>query len=127
MVGPILDWGCGHGDDVVYLRNAYGYDPHHQPNLPTRGVKYNTVLCTYVLNTIPEYHDRCVILEEALEYLANRGWLYVSIRKVDNLMTDDTNHKEEEVSRQLLTGGFILLRSTGDMEIWGYRKVGSDG
>lgn len=29
-VGPILDWGCGKGADVMYLRNAYGYDPHFQ-------------------------------------------------------------------------------------------------
>ena len=123
LVGPILDWGCGNGDDVVFMRNAYGYDPQHQPDLPEQGELFNTVLCTYFLDTIPEYHDRCLVIAEALQYLFWGGWLYVAITRDDNLMTDTTNSRQDEVSEQLKVGGFTLIRSTGDTEIWAWHKT----
>ena len=123
MLGPILDWGCGQGYDVMFLRNAYGYDPNHQPNLPPDGEQYNTVLCTYFLDTILNYHDRCVVMGDACDYLADYGWIYVSIHKDDNLMVFSTTKQQEEVSDQLKRGGFTLVRSTGDTEIWGWQKI----
>jgi len=124
MIGPVLDWGCGRGDDVVYLRNAYGYDPHYQPELPSKGELFNTVAVTYVLNTIPEYHDRCVILEEALEYLAEGGWLYVTIRKGKKLKGwTQSGTWHGYVGDQLQSGGFTLVHGTSDMEIWGWQKT----
>jgi hypothetical protein len=107
---------------VEFIRNAYGYDPHHQPDLPERGELFNTILCTYVLDTISGYFDRCVILEKALEYLIEGGWLYVSIHREDTLMGGTPIPQQEDASQQLRLGGFTLLRSTGDMEIWGWQK-----
>ncbi len=123
LVGPVLDWGCGYGNDVIFMRNAYGYDPHYQPDLPDLGELYNTITVTYVLNTIPEYHDRCVILEEALEYLTRGGWLYVSIRKGKKLKGWTTKGTwQGYVGEQLRVGGFTLLHSLSGMEIWGWQK-----
>jgi len=124
LFGPVLDWGCGFGADVEYIRNAYGYDPHHQPKLPADGELFNTVLCTYVLNTIPDYYDRCRIVGDACDYLADYGWLYVTIRKGKDLKGwTQRGTWQGYVGDQLLVGGFTLLRSKGDMEIWGWQKV----
>src|SRR5210317_1528524 len=55
----ILDYGCGHGKDVEHLRslgyNAYGWDPYHGDTTIRLPVwKWDVILCTYVLNVIPE-------------------------------------------------------------------------
>jgi len=124
LVGPVLDWGCGHGGDVLYIRNAYGYDPHYQPIPPERGETFNTVLLTYVLNTIPEYHDRCQIVAEAVEYLESGGWLYVSIRARRSELNGWTKRWTWQgyVGDQLQVGGFTLIRGCCDYEIWGWQK-----
>jgi len=117
----MLDWGCGHGTDVEHLK-CDGYDPHFQPELPL-GV-YDTILCTYVLNTIPGYFDRAAILEEAIEYLKIGGWIYVSVRKGANLNGwTSRNTWQGYVGDDLKRGGFTLLRGTSDMEIWGWQKT----
>ncbi len=113
LVGPVLDWGCGNGDDVVFIRNAYGYDPQHQPYLPEEGELFNTILCTYMVDDIPNYHDRCVFIREALDYLAIGGWLYVSNRQ----------KACKEARQQLYLGGFTLICQTEEMEIWGWQKT----
>jgi len=125
--GPVLDWGCGKGQDVVWLRNSYGYDPCYQPTLPPAGEVYNTVLCTYVLNTIPDYFARAEIIAEALEYLASGGWLYVTIRSekaIDRMGGGGTTQKgtwQGYVGGQLFYGDFTLIRKVADYEIWGWQ------
>jgi len=125
LLGPVLDWGCGYGQDVEYIRNAFGYDPYHQPKLPPDGELYNTVLCIYVVNTIPEYYDRCRIIGNAYDYLADYGWLYVAIR-CDHANLNGWTKKDTwqgYVGQQLLVGEFTLLHKTGHMEIYGWQKV----
>ncbi len=125
LIGPVLDWGCGHGQDVEYMRNAFGHDPYHSPELPTEGELFNTVLCTYVLNTIPNYFDRCVILSEVLPYLIQGGWLYVTIRSDIPHMNGWTKKGTWQgyVGNQLKHGGFTLFRATTTYEIWGWHKI----
>lgn len=57
VIGRVLDYGCGHGADVEYLKSlsfpAVGYDPKWAPVLPTG--RFDTVLCTYVLNVLPKW------------------------------------------------------------------------
>lgn len=122
LYGPVLDWGCGHGGDVEYLRNAYGYDPHFQPDLPPAGELYNTVLCTYVLNTIPDYFDRAQIIWDACEYLARGGWLYVTIRRDVKEGYTKRGTWQGYVGDQLKVGGFTLIRRVRDYEIWGWQN-----
>lgn len=56
LKGTILDYGAGRGSDADFLAGKYHYtdvdryDPFYFPTQPTR--KYDTVLCTYVLNVI---------------------------------------------------------------------------
>jgi len=123
LVGPVLDWGCGRGADVRYIRNAYGYDPHYQPDPPT-GETFNTVLCTYVLNVIPDYFSRADIIAEAVKYLERGGWLYVTIRARRSELTGWRKNGTWQgyVGDQLRIGGFTLIRGVADYEIWGWQK-----
>ena len=52
--GRVLDFGCGTGIDVAFLRKqgleVTGYDPHYAPEPPDG--RFDTILCHYVLNCI---------------------------------------------------------------------------
>lgn len=52
--GRVLDFGCGYGADVDFLRDkgfdVTGYDPHHAPAYPEG--TFDTILCHYVLNVL---------------------------------------------------------------------------
>ena len=88
--GPVIDFGCGRGEDVLFLRSevyrAYGYDPywHALPDKWAVGLepdrKYNTFLCTYVLNVLDTEADEDILFI-ADEFLAPGGTAYVSVRR----------------------------------------------
>jgi hypothetical protein len=130
ITGSIIDWGCGKGADVTYLQ-CQGYDPHYRPERPLGA--FDTVLCTYVLNTIPNYHDRCVIITEALAYLKRGGWIYVAIRpqheieKVGEGYRPNSGTWQGYVGDQLQAGGFeyitgpLIARGVSGFEIWGWQ------
>lgn len=54
LKGKILDFGCGLGKDVEFLKaknfDIQGYDPFYQSNYPTE--KFDTIICHYVLNVL---------------------------------------------------------------------------
>ena len=82
--GSVLDYGCGKGADVDYLRNfamfVNGYDPNHRPDDSVLQYKYDTVLCQYVFNTLPkEYEDQ--LLDKLSQCLAIGGVAYISVRR----------------------------------------------
>lgn len=62
----LLDYGCGHGEDVDYLQerghDAVGWDPYHRPE-GARGPA-DVVLCAYVLNVIEDPSERLEVLRE---------------------------------------------------------------
>jgi 2-polyprenyl-3-methyl-5-hydroxy-6-metoxy-1,4-benzoquinol methylase len=64
ICGRVLDYGCGHGADVSHLKScgfdSVGYDPHWNPDMPIG--TFDTILCTYVLNTITEKESEELIL-----------------------------------------------------------------
>jgi hypothetical protein len=74
---PALDFGSGYGKDA----DTYGmdaYDPHHGPaDLPEKA--YNTVLLTYVLNTLRD-QERRGVLARAMQRLSDEGKLYATVR-----------------------------------------------
>ena len=119
----MLDWGCGKGQDVVGLRNAEGYDPHYYPKPPDVGAVYNTVLCTYVLNTIPDYFARAEIVRLASSYLARGAWLYVTIRAAKDCKGWTRRQTwQGYVGQDLENGGFTLIHKTSSYEIWGWQN-----
>ena len=76
----VLDYGCGHGDDVRRLRAqgiiCEGWDPRHKPDGKRRSA--NVVNLGYVLNVIERAAERAETIRSAWE-LANQ-MLLVSAR-----------------------------------------------
>lgn len=74
----VLDYGCGKGSDVAFLReagfDAFGYDPYFQPEMPEG--PFNAAMCSYVLNVVQE-KERSEILE-ALSEMASI--VYIAVR-----------------------------------------------
>ncbi len=75
----LLDYGCGRGDDVRYLKamgyQAFGWDPVYCPQGPRQGA--DIVNLGYVLNVIEEPHERIEVLRDA--YALARTLLVVSV------------------------------------------------
>lgn len=130
--GDTLDWGCGHGADIAHLRKFHrggyisGYDPHHHPiDLPNIVARFDTILCTYVLNTLPNYFDRALVIEQALAYLRENGTIFIAIRsdkaRIDGYRKNGT--WQGYVSNQLKTGGLTLVGgASNQFEIWSWKK-----
>lgn len=83
----ILDYGCGYGADVDYLRKkgfcVDGYDPY-QINTPYMHVGvglYDVILCTYVLNVLENKLDEFQVLGHIYTLLADKGEVYISVRR----------------------------------------------
>jgi len=85
----ILDYGCGHGDDVDWLRkcefNVAGYDPHFFPDRDRTVLtkRYDIVLCTYVFNTIPYREWRLALQAKLYDRVLKSGVVYISVRRGD--------------------------------------------
>jgi len=80
--GRVLDFGCGLGADVTFLRgkgfDVTGYDPHYAPD-PPQG-KFDTILCLYVLNVLlPE--EQAHTLMAVAELLQPDGRAYFAVRR----------------------------------------------
>lgn len=81
--GSILDYGCGKGADVKYLSEkgytTSSYDPHWKPD-DLGGSKYDTVLCTFVLNVI-EKPDEEGVIDTLLNRVNDGGRCFVTVRR----------------------------------------------
>lgn len=80
--GRVLDYGCGFGQDVRFLRSegieATGYDPHYFPELPTE--KFDTIVCFYVLNVLfPD--EQTDVLMNVSSLLKPDGRAYFAVRR----------------------------------------------
>jgi len=83
----ILDFGCGRGRDVEWLRGrgyqADGWDPYEpfgHSGPPSNG-PYDFVTCIYVLNVLPSLEERRVAQEEAWDQVAVGGHLFIVTRQ----------------------------------------------
>lgn len=80
--GRVLDFGCGLGTDVNFLRSnqvdAVGYDPHYAPTYPTG--KFDTILCHYVLNVLLG-EEQAHVLMAISELLKPNGRAYFTVRR----------------------------------------------
>ncbi len=82
--GTVLDYGCGKGADGKYLSSkgidVDSYDPHWNP-ISICGKKYNTILCTYVLNVIESESERDELIANILSHLEPEGKAFLSVRR----------------------------------------------
>ena len=82
LLGEILDFGCGYGNDVKLLKakgvNIEGYDKHFFPEHPNK--KYDTIICFYVLNVLlPE--EQATVLMELSQLIKQTGKVYIAVRR----------------------------------------------
>jgi DNA phosphorothioation-associated putative methyltransferase len=77
----ILDYGCGRGFDVQWLKengyNVVGFDPYWNPNFNVLNTKYDVILCTYVLNVVAP-KIRKIIIKNLTNLSKN---VYYSVRR----------------------------------------------
>lgn len=82
IVGKVLDFGCGFGKDVEYLKqkgfDCKGFDPHYFPTILPQ--KFDTIICFYVLNVLfPEEQNE--VLMEISRLLKPTGKAYFAVRR----------------------------------------------
>jgi hypothetical protein len=78
ILKPALDYGCGYGTDAKLL-DIEGYDQYHK-NRTWLAWNYQTILCTYVLNTLSEPAKREEILQFINQRLDEQGTAYITVR-----------------------------------------------
>jgi len=121
--GRVLDFGCGLGADVAFLRSkgfdVSGYDPHYAPD-PPQG-KFDTILCLYVLNVLlPE--EQAHVLMAVSELLQPDGCAYFAVRRdiqKDGFRTH-LKHRVQVYQCSVKLPYRSLLR-TKNVEIYEYR------
>jgi SAM-dependent methyltransferase len=98
LVGNILDFGCGFGNDVKLLKekgvNIEGYDKHYFPEFPTK--KYDTIICFYVLN-VPLPEEQATVLMELSQLVKPKGKVYIAVRRdiqFEGFRTHKTHQKK---------------------------------
>lgn len=82
LIGDVLDFGCGYGNDVKMLSakgiNIEGYDKHYFPEYPSK--KFDTIICFYVLNVLlPE--EQATVLMELSQLIKPTGKVYIAVRR----------------------------------------------
>jgi len=77
LVGKILDYGCGQGEDAKILKTE-SYDPHWNPTVPEE--KFDTITCLFVLNVVSEV-VQATILKKIKRLLTPNGKAYIAVRR----------------------------------------------
>lgn len=80
----VLDWGAGKGEDILFFKEkglrVRGYDPHFLPVKPKRNIKFDCVMCTYVINTLTRTEERLACIRNARKYLRRNGRMIITVR-----------------------------------------------
>jgi hypothetical protein len=110
--GRTLDYGCGRGKDAeTYLWEKF--DPCYFPVRPD-GL-FKTIVCTYVLNTIPPLYELKILRDIRSLLDDNGGNAYISVRRdiqKDGLTNSGTYQRTVYLPYEVLhkTRGYIIYR-----------------
>jgi ATP adenylyltransferase len=121
--GRVLDFGCGLGVDVSFLRKngfeTIGYDPHYAPEIPEG--RFDTILCNYVLNVLlPE--EQAQVLMAVAELIKPTGKAYFAVRRDIQRSGFRTNTKLGiEVYQCHVTLPYKSILKTEHCEIYEYQ------
>ena len=75
-----LDYGCGRGTDARYF-GIRGWDINGGEHEPLdRYDKFDTILCSYVLNVIPNENERMQVISHIKNHLTPEGNAYLTVR-----------------------------------------------
>ena len=103
-----LDYGCGKSKDAAWW-GMDSYDPHFHPAEP-KG-RYDTILCTYVLNVVPRV-DQPHIINRIKYLLKKNGKAYFTVTRsmVWGRRKNGTLQRKVTLDMPVIyrTGGYII-------------------
>jgi SAM-dependent methyltransferase len=120
LKGRVLDYGCGRGGDVQRLQSMVhgiqGYDPYYKPEMPSG--TFDTVMCNFVLNVIPDENERQKVVADILSRLNIGGVAYIAVRndkeKLNGWTTKGTWQGFVELPYEIIhkTSGYVIYKLT---------------
>lgn len=117
--GKILDFGCGHGDAVRFLRDhglmVDGFDPHAGFGFPMPDGQFDIVYSTYVVNVIEDPQARLGAVAVAWEKVRRGGRLIVIARSDVEKSAKGKNWKRVGDGYCTPMGTFQKQFSTGEV------------
>ena len=134
--GPALDWGCGRGADLAYLKSlgieAFGFDPKYRPQRPLlESARFRYAQCAYVLNTLPTWEDRERVINEMALYLEPGSKVMVATRHPSDVNYFAKRGNWQRKGEGFITGSGSYQRGIhedelgGMLEDLGFDEVGS--
>lgn len=127
----LLDFGCGYGNDVSFLKKrkiyAEGYDKYLRINKEVIKYKYyDIVTCFYVLNTIAEEEEQINVAKDVAFLLKDDGLAVFAIRADEKFIKGQPYKKgvitsrktfqraysfkdKEEIALILIKGGLMMV------------------
>ena len=125
--GQTLDYGCGRGGDVKRLLEAGylvgGYDPNGTyNNCENLKLKYETVICNFVLNVVEDIIERISIEEMIISRLIKGGTAYISVRNDPDVQGGVTSTGTWQGMVEPCKMGWELVTRNAKFTMWKYTK-----
>lgn len=118
LQGSILDYGCGHGEDVRMLQfecyNIEGYDKFNPLYMDTSLLEqyYDTITCNYVFNVIPDIAEHDALLKD-IEKLGKT--IYICVRADIKAIKDNWKYITEYDCWETGKGSYQRFYNTDEM------------
>jgi hypothetical protein len=116
-IQSMLDFGAGKSIDNECWSKETGafsqaYDQFEQPNFPGRGVRperqFSLVTVIFVLNVVSTDKERIEIINDAMQYVAPNGYLFIATRSKKEIeRARIRSEKKGNVWQKLESGAFI--------------------
>mgnify|MGYP000153062798 FL=1 len=116
-IQSMLDFGAGKSIDNECWSKETGafsqaYDQFEQPNFPGRGIrperKFSLVTVIFVLNVVSTDKERIEIIDDAMQYVAPNGYLFIATRSKKEIeRARIRSEKKGNVWQKLESGAFI--------------------
>ena len=113
----MLDFGAGKSIDHECWAKETGafsqaYDQFEQPNFPRRGVRpkrqFELVTAIFVLNVVSTDRERIEIINDAMQYVAPNGYLFIATRSKKEIeRARIRSEKKGNVWHKLESGAFV--------------------
>lgn len=127
----ILDFGCGKGFDVAFLKSlgfhVHGYDPYKEFGFNKVHGKFFCVLMTYVINHLT-HSQSMPVLAKAWSLLRPEGTLHISVRSPQEIRTlaeknNANRYLEKTFSSEIYQHDHRLFRIIPGLDLKTFDKI----